>query len=422
MAQTSKIVSSANVVELTGTSLTGAIPITRLQEWAPAWFYSALSWLGKSYVDAGNSTQAFQRYLIGSDVDPYAELGSTRLFVIELQDGAYVLSIAADVNSTAQPSTGTRYGISDAGILSMYKDLAASSIFSAVKYCAIPTLYARSVPSESVEPAAGLESGYDPATGIRVIVEGSAIAQVVPLEEFTARHNEQIYDEDPQIVPIVSALVYDVTQNNAVGAKTFTLPIYYARDQIGGTYYVNRLATTTPLDDATVACGQTALFPGGPGYDDTRAVALNVSGTAIADSGGQTVSTYTFDKAKVITFIPILPRVDAGVCTLTYSGSSPLAIFAHQRIVGFYQDPSWDTCLGVPIYDYGTANDSFTNTATALAAPELIYGTADEFLNGGSLRNVLAKLEQATYLTSTDRLRAILDAAIAVRERATASG
>lgn len=266
-----------------------------------------------------------------------------------------------------------------------------------------------------------IESGYDPSTGIRIIVQGSAIAQVVPLADFVATHNEQIYDEDPQIVPIVTALVYDVTQNNTLGATTFALPVYYTRDQISGTYYVNKLATTTTVNAASVNCGQTALFPGGPGYDDTRAIALSLTETSITASG-QTVTTYTFDKAKVIAFIPIVPRVETGICTLTYSGASPAAIFANQRIIGFYQDPSWSTCLGVPIYDYGASNSSFTTTAVAQSAPDLIYGTANEFLNGGALQNVLQKLLKASYVISSDRLVSILDTAIAVKGTADGVG
>ena len=53
-----------------------------LLEWAPAWFYSALSWLGKTWYDASNNLQSFNTYMVGSGVDPYAQLGSTRLFVI----------------------------------------------------------------------------------------------------------------------------------------------------------------------------------------------------------------------------------------------------------------------------------------------------------------------------------------------------
>jgi hypothetical protein len=410
-ANASRIVSAAPVTERTGISLSGTIPIFHFQEWAPAWFYSALNWLNKSYTDANNITQSFNNYLIGSDADPYAQLGSTRLFVIERLEDVFLLSIAADVNSTAPMSGGARYPTSDAGILSMYNDLAASPVYSAVKHCYIPGRYATSV--FGVEGNIG--SGYDPSTGIRIIVQGSAVAQVVPLDDFLTTHNEQIYDEDPQIVPIVTALVYDVTQNNKLGATTFALPVYYTRDQISGTYYVNKLATQTTVNGATVNCGQTALFPSGPGYDDTRAFALKLAGTAIANTGGQTITTYTFDKAEVVTSIPIVPRVEAGVCTLTYSGSSPAAIFANQSIVGFYRDPSWDTCLGVPIYDYGASNGSFTNTAVPLSAPDLIYGTSDDFLNGGPLQNVLQKLTQATYVMSSDTLVSILNDAIAAK-------
>ena len=41
---------------------------------APAWFYRALCWLGKSYFDAANSERGFSPYLIGADVDPYRRL------------------------------------------------------------------------------------------------------------------------------------------------------------------------------------------------------------------------------------------------------------------------------------------------------------------------------------------------------------
>ena len=51
----------------------------------------------------------------------------------------------------------------------------------------------------------------------------------------------------------------------------------------------------------------------------------------------------------------------------------------------------------------------------ALAAPDLIYGTANEFLNGGPLQNVLQKLIQARYVISSDQLVSILDDAIAVK-------
>ena len=53
------------------------IPIARA--WAPAWFYSALSWLGQSYYDASNTQQAFNIFLAGANVDPYQRLGATRL-------------------------------------------------------------------------------------------------------------------------------------------------------------------------------------------------------------------------------------------------------------------------------------------------------------------------------------------------------
>ena len=224
--QASQIVASATVVEQTGATLLGDIPIELVEEWAPAWFYSALNWLGKSYQDANNSQQHFSPYMIGSDVDPYQQLGSTRLFIIErMDDEAFQMSVAADVSSTAPASKMVRYPATDAGVLAMYKALSGQAVFAAAKYCYIPGRYATTEYSE-VGPAV-IRSGYDPATGIRVIVEGSAVVQVVPTTDFVAKHNEQVYDDQPQIVPIVTALVYDITQNNEVGATTFSLPIYY---------------------------------------------------------------------------------------------------------------------------------------------------------------------------------------------------
>src|ERR1051325_341410 len=83
-------------------SMTGAgktllgkrIPIQRLQQWAPAWFYSALNWLGKTYYDANNSAQSFNTYMAGSDVHRYGEIGWTRLFLILSAGGSFRLSIA----------------------------------------------------------------------------------------------------------------------------------------------------------------------------------------------------------------------------------------------------------------------------------------------------------------------------------------
>ena len=48
----------------------GEIFKPRPRQWAPAWFYSALSWLGRSYYDASNTQRSFSIYLAGSNVDP----------------------------------------------------------------------------------------------------------------------------------------------------------------------------------------------------------------------------------------------------------------------------------------------------------------------------------------------------------------
>ena len=154
-------------------------------------------------------------------------------------------------------------------------------------------------------------------------------------------------------MPIVTALVYDVTQNNSLGATTFALPMLYSRDQIGGTYYVNKFATTTTVNGATVNCGQTALFPGGPGYSGTSALALKLAGTADRRYRRRDLHDVHLRQGEGHLVHSNHPGGPGGVCTLTYSGASPAAIFAKQTIVGFYHDPSWNNCLGIPIWDYG---------------------------------------------------------------------
>ena len=405
-------------------------PINLQQEWAPAWFYSALNWLGKPYQDAGNVTQRFGPYLIGSDVDPYIHLGSTRLFVISVvRETLFQLSLAQDVNSLApMPTEGALYPNTDAGITALYQALSASSIFSAVNFCYIPGRVGTDL-SLAYEALAGvdtgLSTGYDPATGLRSIVLGSAVSQAVPLDEFLITHNVQIYDDSPAIVPLVTSLVYDVTQNNALGATTFFLPTFYTRDHVSpNNYYVSSFGASTATTSGDNAnCGQSVVFPGGPGYEAAAATALNlVSTISAALYGGDTVTTYTFDTSTVVTTSTIQPMMEAGIISLTFSGSSPASIFASQQIIGFYRENAWSTCLGLPIYDFGENNASFTATATTLNRPNLIYDPTAPFLNGGSLQNVVRSLIQAAYLFSIDRLVSILDDAISAKGADTGVG
>ena len=402
-----------------------------LLQWAPAWFYSALSWLGKSWYDASNTLQTFNTYVVGSGVDPYAQLGSTRLFVIrKVREEYFQLSLAANTSSTAplNQSTGTLYPNTDAGIRDLYVALSQSSIFSAVNFCYIPGRLGADLNPTPVNPTfaalpATLQSGYDPATGLRTIVLGSAVSQVVPLNDFLATHNEQIYNDQPAIVPLVSALVYDVTQNNQLGATTFFLPTYYSHDQVSpGNYYVNKQQTTGAQGNATVHCGQTVIFSGGPGYVDSSATPLALDATSQTNVQGQTFTSYTFQNATVITSSTFTPRADLGALALTCSAASPLSAFANQRIIGFYRDNSWQKSLGIPIYDYGSANSEFTSAAAALAAPTTIYNPTTPFLNGGTLQHVVGNLTKATYLWSTDSLVSILDTAIAAKGTANGAG
>src|SRR5579863_4098813 len=331
------------------------LPRPVLRQWAPAWFFSALNWLGKSYADAGNVTQSFTPYLAGSDVDPYAELGATRLFVITYQRERFRMTLAADANSQAALTGGKWYAANDEGITEMYRDLAASVIFSSVKYCYVP---GRIGPDLDANATLGeFVSGYDPASGLRAMVLGSAVAQAVPLDDFLKTHNEQIYDESPTIVPLVTALVYDIRQYNTLGATTYLLPVYYTRDQLTpGTFYVSRFKAAVTANGETVSCGQTAVFPGGPGYNDAAATALTLTSTVVGPSSGTPFRKYTFTTATVVTTGTVAPRVETGVVSFTYAGASPQSVFANQRIVGFYRDSSWTTCLGTPIYDFGAQN------------------------------------------------------------------
>jgi hypothetical protein len=148
------------------TSAPGDIFRPRPRKWAPAWFYSALSWLGQSYSDASNTQRSFNIYLAGANVDPYRKLGSTRLFIIKYDRNEFFLSIAPDADSDAPLSGNLKfYPRTDAGILQMYDDLAASDIFPLVTHCYVPG---------RVDLAPSLQEqlsdrlvGYDPATGLR---------------------------------------------------------------------------------------------------------------------------------------------------------------------------------------------------------------------------------------------------------------
>ncbi len=379
----------------------GPGPIPRPQQLAPAWFYSALNLLGKSYYDANNVQQSFNSFMGGSDVDPFETVGSTRLFLIARQDVTYRLCIAPDADSPAWMSEGTNYADTDEGISEMYLALAASPVFAQLKYCYVPGRI-----GFDFDPNAGDavgQNGYDPESGLRSVVFGSAVSQIVPLDDFIRTRNEQIYNPSPAIVPLVTAFVYDVTKHNTLGATTFTLPTIYTRDRISvGTDYVSKL-------------GQTALFPAGPGYDDTAATALHLQMTTTVAEPDHSFTTYTFDSAKVYTtsLLDSSYRVETGVAELTYHSTWPSAVFANQRITGFYRDNAWTTCFGLPLWDYGTENASFTATTAAPIDPVTVFDPAHSSLNGGSLQSVARRLRESSYLYSWDVLTGMLDSALA---------
>ncbi len=197
---------------------------------------------GQSHRDAlERAAESFINFLAGANVDPYRQLGQTRLFVIELIRNQFRLFIAPDVDTDAPPSEQNVniYPQTDAGILQMYDDLSASDIFPPLPIAMCPV---------KVDLASGLEDrlmGYDPDTGLRRILLGSAMAQAVPAGQFAQVKNKQIYDPAPAIVPLATSLVYDVSTNNEVGAKTLVLLIAYVVDQATpGQSAVNRFGAT----------------------------------------------------------------------------------------------------------------------------------------------------------------------------------
>ena len=390
--------------------------IVRPQIWAPAWFYSALNWLSRTYNDANNAEQSFGPSMYGSDVDPYAQLGSTCLFrVTQQRTSAYFTLYLAQDTDSASLGAGNTYANTDEGITAMYSALSASSIFSAVKFCYIPGQLGSDISPAAytpgtfaAAPASTLPTGYDPATGLRVIAQGSAVSQVVPLDQFQASHNEQIYDSTPTIVPIASSLVYDVSQFNQPGATQFLLPVFYARDRVQGAYYVNKIGGPTTINNQTAQCGQIGVYAGGPGYNPSTATQLGAPSVAAS----QPLSTYTFNSSIVVSSVNPGTGVNPGITSLICNASSLAALFANQHLVGFARSSGWQTSFGIPIFDYGSGNSSFTlPPSVAAVTPTAIYNPATPFLNGGSLANVVRNLLQATYLYPTSKLISILNTA-----------
>jgi hypothetical protein len=406
----------SNTAKLTATLPGRTIFGPPTRAWAPAWFYSALNWLGQSYYDTSNTERGFGNYLVGSNVDPYQQLGATRLFVIEFIREEFFLSLAPDGESDAIANNGTVYQKTDSGILQLYEDLAASDIFSSVTHCYVPGRVDM-VPSlqQQLTNRTSL-TGYDPATGLRRILMGSAISQVVPLGDFGQIANEQVYDDSPKIVPIATSLVYDITTNNEIGATTFVLPVVYVVDQpTPGQYYVSRYGATQAAaagaePSTAFDYGQTAVFENGPGYDPSKTTQLSFVIQSEVAWGGTEFVTTSFTTATVHTSMPISTTVVTGVSALTYQARSPLAVFENQRILGFFGEKAWPTSQGYPIFDYQGSNSSFTIAQTvAEIAPVTVYDPTAPFLNGGTLPNVLAKFAAATYIFTPDTLRSMIE-------------
>lgn len=392
-----------------------------IEQYAPAWFYSAINWLGRSYWDANNVRRQFSPILVGSDVDPYANLGDTRIFAITLVRNTFHLILNAEsVNISTTADQTSTYPATDLGIVQLYTALSTSPVFQSVNYCYIPGYI-----GSGITTAAGgqvlLPTGYDPGTGLRSIVLGSAVSQVVPLDDFLATQNEQIYNTSPKIVPLVDALVYDVSQFNALGATTFNLPTFYTRNQISsGQYYVNKIQAASTPDQVTR--GQTALFEGGPGYSENGATGLKLVGTTRSVGGDFVFTTYTYSTATVVTTSQLGAKVKLGAVSLTCSASPISSAFSKQNMVGFYRDNSWQTCLGIPIYDFGNMNSAFTAIFQAPVDPVLLYSPARPFLYGGSIQSVVTKITQSAGIYSTDQLLSVLNEAKAAKDNNSGPG
>ena len=227
-----------------------------------------------------------------------------------------------------------------------------------------------------------------------------------------------MYAESPTIVPLATSLVYDVTTNNTIGAKTFVLPTAYVVDQANpGQFAVNRFGGTKTTQQANQAAtsvdyGETAVFENGPGYDATKATMLQQSTSSVLAMQSHNFITTKFQDSTAYTTAPVAGGVVTGVSALTFKASQPLAVFAKQRILGFYRDNAWASSLGYPLIDFQDQNSTFAiaDTADALV-PDLVYDPAAPFLSGGNLPNVLAKFAAATYVYSPDELQQMIETA-----------
>ena len=157
--------------------------------------------------------------------------------------------------------------------------------------------------------------------------------------------------------------MYDVSQYNAIGATTFVLPVYYARDQVSsGNYYVSKFDSLVSVNGASVHSGPTVVFPGGPGYNVAAAIALKLD-SAITVVSDHNFTVYTYDTARVAT-ISNLSHGGGRVTAPTLFSSSPASVFANQSIIGFYRDNTWFNRLANR-FTILAAKTSFKATATA---------------------------------------------------------
>ena len=273
--------------------------------------------------------------------------------------------------------------------------------------------------------AVSLSTGYDPATGLRGIVLGSAVSQVVPLDELPEYAQRADLRRQPghRAAGHVTGLRRD-TEQCARSDDVLSAHLLHARPGLAGQFlrqqlrrvHGNGLRQQRQLrPDRRLSQRPRIQRRGSPRVEP----AIHALRHRLRRRHGDHLQVRHRDRGHNGND----PAEDGSGRHLAHiSGSSPAAIFSSQQIIGFYRENAWNTCLGLPIYDFGASNASFTTTTTALNGPNLIYDPTAPFLNGGSLQNVVRSLIQAAYLLSPDRLVSILDSVISAKGADTGVG
>lgn len=253
------IIPSQNTLEIsTGIDRIISFPPIFLHS-APAWFYSACY---LAYNNSRNSNFDTVNVVFGSEIDPFdpqnTNLGNTQLFCLFIQDGTYRLYIAQDRFSAAYnpliKEISGKFTSGNSPIDTIYRTIAASSIFNCIKFCFVGTYMPTGIIPSDRYLRQLVKPGYYPDSGIKAVVEGMGISQIVPLTyipgtgsnpgTYKYNQNAPVYNDDPTITPIVNVVMYPlirasdnadfkqwtVYENTANNTASFMAPIYYSID------------------------------------------------------------------------------------------------------------------------------------------------------------------------------------------------